>query len=162
VVTLAAPALLQLGVPPLATHFMVFYGAILAGITPPVAGIAVIASSIAKSSYFKTCWAAMRLSVALFILPLVFVLHPEILAANASAVPMFLRCLVGFSAVAYGTWATASGVQGYVIRVLAFLCGIAVVLSWQTPVVVIAGLAGIGIIAAVLIVQYKKSGVQTA
>jgi len=47
---IVAPALEQLGVPQLATHFFVFYFGVLADVTPPVALAAFAAAGIASSS----------------------------------------------------------------------------------------------------------------
>ena len=48
---IVAPALYQLGVPQLATHFFVFYFGVLADVTRPVALVAFAAAGIARSEH---------------------------------------------------------------------------------------------------------------
>ena len=82
VVLLAAPSLEQMGVAPVVSHFTVFYFAMLAAITPPVAVGAAVAAGIAGSGFFKTSWEAMKLGAALFLLPFGFVFHPAVLVGG--------------------------------------------------------------------------------
>ena len=72
-VIVAAPALIQLGVHPLAAHLFVFYFAILSAITPPVCGAVYIAAGIAGADWMETARYSLRLSYAAFLLPFVFV-----------------------------------------------------------------------------------------
>jgi TRAP transporter 4TM/12TM fusion protein len=72
-VIVAAPALIQLGVHPLAAHLFVFYFAILSAITPPVCGAVYIAAGMARADWMETARYSLRLSYAAFLLPFVFV-----------------------------------------------------------------------------------------
>ena len=72
-VIVAAPALVQLGVHPLAAHLFVFYFAILSAITPPVCGAVYIAAGMAGADWMETARYSLRLSYAAFLLPYVFV-----------------------------------------------------------------------------------------
>jgi TRAP-type uncharacterized transport system fused permease subunit len=72
-VIVAAPALIQLGVQPLAAHLFVFYFAILSAITPPVCGAVYIAAGMAGADWMETARYSLRLSYAAFLLPFVFV-----------------------------------------------------------------------------------------
>lgn len=72
-VIVAAPALVQLGVHPLAAHLFVFYFAILSAITPPVCGAVYIAAGMAGADWMETARYSLRLSYAAFLLPFVFV-----------------------------------------------------------------------------------------
>lgn len=78
-VAVAAPALAQLGVEPLVSHFFVFYYGVLADITPPVALAAYAAAGIAGSNPFKTGNTAFRLGIAKALVPFVFVYSPALL-----------------------------------------------------------------------------------
>lgn len=73
------PPLVKSGVLPIAAHMFIFYYAIFAQITPPVALTAYAAAGIAGSDPVKTGWKAMQISLAGFLLPFVFVFHPEML-----------------------------------------------------------------------------------
>ncbi|MGI9506615.1 MAG: TRAP transporter permease, partial [Geminicoccaceae bacterium] len=80
-VAVAAPALAQLQVEPLVSHFFVFYYGVLADITPPVALAAYAAAGIAGSNPFKTGNTAFRLGIAKALVPFVFVYSPALLLA---------------------------------------------------------------------------------
>ncbi|MFN3824909.1 MAG: TRAP transporter permease [Pseudorhodobacter sp.] len=76
---IAAPALQNLGVPLLATHFFVFYYGVLADITPPVALAAYAGAGIAKSDPMKTGMTAFRLSMGKALVPMMFIYAPSLL-----------------------------------------------------------------------------------
>ena len=78
-VAVAAPALAQLQVEPIVSHFFVFYYGVLADITPPVALAAYAAAGIAGSNPFKTGNTAFRLGIAKALVPFVFVYSPALL-----------------------------------------------------------------------------------
>ncbi|WP_120497082.1 TRAP transporter permease [Kiloniella sp. EL199] len=78
-VAVAAPALAQLQIQPLVSHFFVFYYGVLADITPPVALAAYAAAGIAGSNPFKTGNTAFRLGIAKALVPFVFVYSPALL-----------------------------------------------------------------------------------
>ncbi len=82
--TMAAPALLKLGIPPLVSHMFVFYFGIFANLTPPVALAAYAGAGIANANPNKTGWIAVKLALAGFIIPFMFVYSPELLLQNIS------------------------------------------------------------------------------
>ena len=81
--TIAAPAIIQLGVPALAAHMFTFYFGIAADITPPVALAAFAAAGISGGSAIRTGVFSSKLAVAAFIIPYMFVLSPALLAIGA-------------------------------------------------------------------------------
>jgi len=76
---IAAPALLQWHIHPLISHFFVFYYAILADVTPPVALAAYATAGITGANFWKTGLMAFRLSFAGIMVPYVFVAAPVIM-----------------------------------------------------------------------------------
>ena len=84
VALMGAPALVKLGVPLMAAHFFVFFFANISAITPPVAVCCLVAAKIAEGDFFRTSFIAVRLGLPGFILPFLFVAHPEILGIGAS------------------------------------------------------------------------------
>ncbi|MFH1078984.1 MAG: TRAP transporter fused permease subunit [Pseudomonadota bacterium] len=76
---IAAPALMEFGIPPLVSHMFVLYFAVLADVTPPVALAAYAASGISGADPFRTGLTAFRLSSAGFLIPYVFVTAPILL-----------------------------------------------------------------------------------
>ncbi|MEW7006915.1 TRAP transporter permease [Lentilitoribacter sp. EG35] len=95
-VAVAAPALAQLQVQNLVSHFFVFYYGVLADITPPVALAAYAAAGIAGSNPFKTGNTAFRLGIAKALVPFVFVYSPALLlVADGFTWGEFIVTLVG-------------------------------------------------------------------
>ena len=76
---IAAPAVIQLGVPPLAAHLFILYYGVLADLTPPVCIAAYAAAGIAGADPFKTGNTAFRLGLAKATVPFVFAYSPVML-----------------------------------------------------------------------------------
>jgi len=76
---MAAPALTQLGVQPLAAHLFILYYGVLADLTPPVCIAAYAAAGIAGADPFKTGNTAFRLGMAKATVPFVFAYSPAML-----------------------------------------------------------------------------------
>jgi len=77
--SLAAPVLLQLGVPLIVSHMFVFYFGIMADLTPPVALAAFAAAPIAGASGLKISMQALRVAIAGFIVPFMAVYSPALM-----------------------------------------------------------------------------------
>jgi TRAP-type uncharacterized transport system fused permease subunit len=78
-VSVAQPALSNLGVPPLATHMFVLYYGVISEITPPVCASAYAAAGIAGANPFRTGMSAFSLGLGKLIVPMVFVYAPTML-----------------------------------------------------------------------------------
>jgi TRAP transporter 4TM/12TM fusion protein len=76
VAALVIPALVKMGVVPIAAHFFAFYFGLVSAITPPVALAAFAAAGIAGSNPMETGFSSFRLGIAKYILPFVFVYGP--------------------------------------------------------------------------------------
>ncbi len=77
--SLAAPALLELGVPLIVSHMFVFYFGIMADLTPPVALAAFAAAPIARESPLKIGFQALRIAIAGFVVPYMAVYAPALM-----------------------------------------------------------------------------------
>lgn len=84
--SLAAPALLKLGVPLLVSHMFVFYFGIMADLTPPVALAAFAAAPIARESGMKIGFQAVRIAMAGFIIPFIAVYDPALMLQGGGVV----------------------------------------------------------------------------
>ena len=80
--SIAAPALLKLGVPLIVSHMFVFYFGIMADLTPPVALAAFAAASISKASAMKTGFKATQIAIAGFVVPFMAVYDPALMLQN--------------------------------------------------------------------------------
>jgi TRAP transporter 4TM/12TM fusion protein len=77
--SIAAPALLKLGVPLIVSHMFVFYFGIMADLTPPVALAALAAASIAKAPFMKIGVKATQIAIAGFVIPYMAVYDPSLM-----------------------------------------------------------------------------------
>jgi len=105
---IVAPALEQLGVPQLATHFFVFYFGVLADVTPPVALAAFAAAGIARSEPMRTGMTAFRLSMGKALVPFAFVYTPSLLLINFSW-SAFAVALISITVAIIGLGAAYTG-----------------------------------------------------
>lgn len=98
--TLVAPTFIEVfGLPPLSAHYMVFYAAVLSGVTPPVAVSVMVASGIAGSNFWRTCATSITISAPFFVLPIAFVYHPELVSTVIDAETMITATLVMLGAI---------------------------------------------------------------
>lgn len=155
--TIAAPIVMQLGVPALAAHLFTFYFGILADITPPVALAAYAGSAIAKANPFKTGVQATKLAIAAFIIPYIFVMNPALIMIDTTpfeVIRITITSLVGMFGISGGMTGWVYGHANPFERVILIIGGLLLI----NPSVV-TDIAGIGIIAAILFYQklkYKK------
>ena len=81
--TMIAPAMIKLGVLPIAAHLFLFYFGIISNVTPPVAMASYAAAGIAQCNPSKCGFAAFKLAISGFILPFMFVFNPILLNQGA-------------------------------------------------------------------------------
>lgn len=93
------PVLVHAGIGLFVAHFYVLWFAMVGLITPPVAGNVIAASRIAKSGFMETAREAMKIGSGLFLLPIVMVLHPEILIRNAHTPITFILVAIALFAL---------------------------------------------------------------
>ncbi|HAK44424.1 MAG TPA: C4-dicarboxylate ABC transporter [Spirochaeta sp.] len=116
---LAAPALVQLGVPLLTAHLVVFWFCQTGGVTPPVALVAFAASSIAECSPAKAGTSAVKLASPLFLMPFLFVYTPLLLTGTIPAIVATIISsvigMIGFAGMMQGFWIKHASV---IVRIL--------------------------------------------
>lgn len=161
--TMAAPALVQLGVPLIAAHLFILYFGVIADVTPPVALAAYAGAGIAGGESFKTGVQALKLASAGFLIPFIFAISPELLLVDvtvAQAVGAIITAVVGVVAF-------ASAVQDYFLvktriweRIL-FLAG-ALMLINPDPLMDLVGIVGVAVPSVTQFVQHRKLKAQQA
>ena len=104
--SIAAPALLELGVPLIVSHMFVFYFGIMADLTPPVALAAFAAAPIAKESGLKIGVRAVQIAIAGFVVPYMAVYAPELMLQGDKGVAATLY-VVFKALLAVTLWGTA-------------------------------------------------------
>jgi TRAP transporter 4TM/12TM fusion protein len=117
--------LIKLGAIPIAAHLFVFYFACISAITPPVALAAYAGAAIAKTSPNKVGFTAMKLGVAAFIAPYMFIFNPAMLFIGSITDIV----LVTVTAL-LGTFALACGMQGWLLGK---------VVGWPIRILLMAG-----------------------
>ncbi len=104
-VSVAGPALQELGLEPLLAHLFVFWFALLSTITPPVCGAVFIAAGMVGENWLKIAGCAMMLGIGLYLIPLSMVAHPQLIALFTSPVTAlfcFVKIGISLGAVSYG------------------------------------------------------------
>ena len=115
--SLAAPVLLELGVPLIVSHMFVFYFGIMADLTPPVALAAFAAAPIARETGLKISMQALRVAIAGFIVPFMAVYSPALMLQGGGTLA---TVYVVFKAlVAIGMW--GAGAIGFLLGPLNLL-----------------------------------------
>ena len=91
-----APAVIEMGVPILAAHLYIFYFGLLSMITPPVAVASFVAAGIAGASLWRTSFTAIKLGIAAYFLPFLFVYNDSLLLKGTwfEILLIFSTCLV--------------------------------------------------------------------
>ncbi|SDX92882.1 TRAP transporter permease [Halopenitus persicus] len=152
VAILIAPTFVaDFGVPEIVAHYTVFYAAILAGITPPVATAAVVAAGIAEANFWRTCGVAIKIAAPLFVLPIAFVYNPGLVTMAPTLSTLFtgVLVLVGAVAMIYGLnypFRTSAG-RRVLIRGALFALGL-LVMVYPGRFLKVAGIVAFGAVFA--------------
>ncbi|HSB05616.1 MAG TPA: TRAP transporter permease [Thermodesulfobacteriota bacterium] len=150
---LGVPALVKMGITPLAAHMFVFYFAIISNVTPPVAIASYAAAGIAGSNPFKTGVEGFRISLGVFIIPYIFALNPGLLMQGTP-----LQVVEAVVSATLGILCLTSALQGWMfVRMSPFiqiLTGVAS-LGYLFPNYLYS-LAGTCLLVTVVFQQRKK------
>lgn len=110
---IVAPAMIRMGVAPMAAHLFVLYWGLVSYITPPVAVGAITAAGVAGGSPIKTGFVAMRLGIASYIVPFAFAYNPALVLAGGTIIDM----IISFATTALGVSVIAFVLEGYLPKV---------------------------------------------
>jgi len=128
----------------LPAHMFAFYFGIIADVTPPVALAAFAGAGIAKANPMKTGINASKLAIAAFLVPYIFVMNPQMLLFNVTAVKFILMLITSL----IGIIAVASAVNGWLFtnvtwyeRIIGFAGGLALIDPGAVTDIVGIGLA---------------------
>lgn len=144
-VSVAQPALNQLGVQPIASHLFVLYYGVVAEITPPVCTSAYAAAAIANSKMFKTGLSAFTLGLGKIIAPMAFVYAPVLWFVSSAGFDFVQFSYASVSCI-LGVVALSASVVGFFFvpmhwmeRFLAAIAGrVAIAPSWQSDLIALA------------------------
>jgi len=154
---LVGPALVQVGIPPLAAHLFFFYFGMLSLITPPDCIATYAAASIARADFWKAGWTGMRLGIVAYIVPFVFVFHPALLFKGS-----FLDIGGAIASAVMGVIFLGIGVAGFLFRPIGWvkrgimiLAGVALIPSAVTPLWLATNLAGLAVALGIVALEWK-------
>ncbi len=105
---LVAPALIEVGIEPIAAHLYVLYFGMMSMITPPIAMAAFAAASIANAPAMTTGWAAMRFGWSAYVIPVMFAFSPTLILIGAPGDIALAVITAGM-----GVWLISSALAGY-------------------------------------------------
>jgi TRAP transporter 4TM/12TM fusion protein len=127
---LLAPALVQLGVKPIAAHLFILYLGTASMVTPPICIAAYAGAAIAEASPVRTGFAAARFGVIAYIVPFLFIFFPGLLFKGTA-----LNILIAVTTALLGCFALSAALSGYLfkrlnptMRIILVLAGIALMI----------------------------------
>jgi TRAP transporter 4TM/12TM fusion protein len=108
---LVAPAMVKVGIEPMAAHLYVMYFGMMSMITPPIAIAAYAAAGIARADPMRTGLEACRFGWSAYVVPLLFVFSPTLLLIGpADAVALAIL------SASLGIWLVSIAVIGFFMR----------------------------------------------
>ncbi|MBQ1312180.1 MAG: TRAP transporter permease [Blautia sp.] len=149
--TIAAPALVELGQPSIVAHMFCFYFAMFANLTPPVALAAFAAAGLSGGNPMKTGWQSVRLALAGFIVPFMFVYNPQLLLEQVT----WLTGIQVVVTACAGVLLIAAAVEGYLFGrmniILRIIAGIGAYLLIDSRLM--TDMAGLALLAGIIMLQ---------
>jgi TRAP transporter 4TM/12TM fusion protein len=154
---IAAPALMQMGVQPLAAHMFIFYFGVIADVTPPDALAAYAAAGIARTDPLRTGFTATRLALAGILVPFVFVYSPTILLQGSGLTEIVITVVTAV----VGVVALSGAVAGYFLTTSswperALLAAAAVLLIFHDVRADVGGLSLMAVVAFAQILRRRR------
>jgi len=158
--TLAGPALLDMGVPLMVSHMIVFWYSQDANVTPPVSLASFAGAGVAKANPMRTAFTSWKLAKGLYIIPIVMAYRP-LLGMGKNYELLHWEVVITMVATTLGLMAFASGLERYFLRRATWLetilfWGAALGLFWPTYWTDAAGLAAM--VSAVLLQKLYTPG----
>ena len=157
--TLAAPALLQMGVPLMSAHLFCLYFGVLADVTPPVALATYAAAGIAGGNAIKTGFTALLTAMAGFLVPYMFIYNSHLLFQGN-----IFQIVFAFGAALMAIIGLAAAVQGYYVSKLSFVERLFLLVVPFLLIVpnIYTDLLALVILVGVFLFQKRKATAQTS
>ena len=152
--TLVAPALVSMGVSPIAAHLFIFYWAVVSDITPPLCLTAFTAASFANANPMSVGWQATRIGFVTYVLPFIWVLKPALitLGTPVEMITVMITTAIGIYGLSLGIGGFFKGILNWPQRIIALLGGLGVI--FNTGIIVAAG--GVVLIGVTILWQLFK------
>ena len=154
-VVIAGPSLIKLGIFPIAAHLFIVYFAALAGVTPPIAVTSFTAAGISGADPMKTGIAGVKLGLAGFVVPYLFVYNNALLMQGSP-----LRIILTFIITCLSMFALLLAVEGWwsnkisvILRILLAISGLLILPLFMNPIKITSG-----IILLIIVSFFMKKG----
>ena len=109
-----APFLEEAGFNRMAAHMFIYYYAVFATLTPPIAITAAAGSKIAECSFWETCFRALKLAFIGIVVPYVFIFNPVLLEFPRISLPL----LIAFGLLVAGLVLLSASFWGWLVNPL--------------------------------------------
>lgn len=149
VAILAAPALVEVGIPLLAAHLIIFWVSQDANVTPPIALAAFAGASLAGGQPMRTGWEAWKLARGLYIVPILMAFSPLVVGPIGAAAPVAITALAGI-------FLLCAGMSGYLRRRTTFVEQIALLAAGILMIVPDMLIAGAGLLLGVAVYVWQR------
>lgn len=156
---LVSPALIEMGVPPIAAHLFPFYFAIISAITPPVAVASYTAAGIANANPWSTGMKGIRLALPALVIPFIFVTQPSLLFLGTpleivTTIVVSVAAVVCLAAVTVGYFLGRLNVFArIVLAVTAFMLLVPATASIFMVSGLVINLVGVALLVAIVLLQ---------
>lgn len=147
---IGVPALIRMGIEPMAAHFFTFVFGIFSGITPPVAMAAFAAAGISGANTMRTGYTAFKIAMPLYFVPYCFLFFPGVLMMGTASniISSLITCTIAVVSIVFA-------IEGYIFKKINFInrtilavCGL---LSFLHGVY---GAIGGAVLATVMLINY--------
>ena len=153
--TVIAPALIEMGLHPMAAHLFLFYFGLLSMLTPPVAVASMVAAGIAGSDMWRTGVVGVQLAAAAYLLPFLWAFNPALVMEGSWQSVLYVTATAAVAGFLLAEAAVRLGDSGLANKGLAFgflaaaiaVGGATVWLDADTPLVLVIAAAGAGLVA---------------
>jgi len=154
---LVAPALIKMGITPMAAHLYIFYFGVMSNITPPVCIAAYAAAGISGSNPMRTGLKAVKIALAGFIIPYIFVMNPSLILENSNTyetiITLFL-CIIAILGLYISVFGYFLGYVSFFKRFFIFVSTFMMV--YPSIKVKFMGIIIFGIIIIIEIINNRK------
>lgn len=153
---ITVPAVVQMGVNPMAAHLFCFYFGIVSDLTPPVALGALTGAGIAKARFMPTAINSTKLGVAAFVVPFFFVFNPSLLLGQTPfgimTVVTVVFSIIGIIILSCGLYSQLVTKTNTAERVILLACGLAMVYPE-----IITSIIGVSVVSLLIINQKRRA-----
>lgn len=153
--TLVAPAMVSMGVSPIAAHLFIFYWAVVSDITPPLCLTAFTAASFAKANPMSVGWQATRIGIITYVLPFIWVLKPALITLGTplEIITVMITTGVGVYGLSLGVGGFFKGILNWPQRIISIIGSLLVIFNTG---IIVAG-SGVVLIGVTVFWQWYKS-----